>query len=129
MKRKHTHNEAANICNRHGYKGRGIGAGIILDSRTDLYIFTSAIVIGEIYRDEFLDPHFKLFCCIIERFEILSLLMTWKCYRFLYGPPKCPFQSCRNPTREKVLDSTLRLTPITTYKRLVINIASIVSEW
>lgn len=59
---KNTRNKSANIRERHLYKGGGImvWAAIILNGRTDLHIFTSATV-NEIYRDEALDPHVKLF--------------------------------------------------------------------
>lgn len=60
---QNTRNNPSNILERHRYKGGGImvWAGIILNGRTDLHIFSTATMNAEIYRDEVLDPHVKLF--------------------------------------------------------------------
>ena len=60
---QNTRTKPENIRERHRYKGGGImvWAGIILNGRTDLHIFTSATMNAVMYRDEVLDPYVKLF--------------------------------------------------------------------
>ncbi|GFX67777.1 transposable element Tcb2 transposase [Trichonephila clavipes] len=55
--------EPRNVTERHHFPSRGVmvGAGIMMDGRTDLHFFDTGSVTAQRYRDEVIEPYVRLF--------------------------------------------------------------------